>query len=139
MRADKRKFNGAKRLYGVFSLIVFFIFIFQVGSVLASTEFNKGLETTGKASGAYKEEAAKNPGLFLAKMTGTILAPFFMGVIAMLILSYGGYTWMMARGDEQKVEKAKTIITNTIIAVIIVFSAYAIVTLIIPLWIFVTE
>lgn len=38
----------------------------------------------------------------------------------------GGVMWMTASGNEQHVEKAKSLITNAVIGMIIVFSAYAI-------------
>ena len=50
----------------------------------------------------------------------------FMGVIFLVLAIYGGYNWMMARGNEDVVEKAKKTITNAIIGLIIVLSAYAV-------------
>jgi len=44
---------------------------------------------------------------------------------------YAGYIWMIARGDEAKVEKAKDTIVNCIIGVVIVVGAYAITSFII--------
>ena len=104
-----------------------------------ASSFINGLKNTGEVGAHYPSAEAANPESFLLKMLGGTLAPIMIGVIAMIILIYGGYTWMTARGDEQKVEKAKTMITNTIIAIIVVFSAYAIVKLILPLWGFVTQ
>jgi hypothetical protein len=39
---------------------------------------------------------------------------------------YAGITWMIARGNEQKVAQAKDMIINSVIGIIIVFAAYAI-------------
>lgn len=50
----------------------------------------------------------------------------FLGVIAVALLIYGGFIWMTSGGDPGKVEKAKQIIYNTIIGLIIIFSAFAI-------------
>ncbi len=50
----------------------------------------------------------------------------FMGIIFLVLAIYGGYNWMTARGDEQKVEKAKQTITNAIIGLIVVLAAYVI-------------
>jgi TRAP-type C4-dicarboxylate transport system permease small subunit len=54
------------------------------------------------------------------------LALSLIGVIFLGLLIYGGYIWMTARGNEQQVEKAKNIIINTIIGLVIVVAAYAI-------------
>lgn len=50
----------------------------------------------------------------------------FLGVIFMVLMIYGGYMWMTASGDEQKIEKARDIIRSAIIGLIIVIAAYAI-------------
>lgn len=128
----------------IFTFLLAF-FIFQAAPTLAvssvNTKFNEGLEKTGRSDAAgYPVETIKNnPGNFIARMFGSVLAPTIVGVIAMVIFIYGGYTLMMARGNEEQVEKAKTILMNTALALIVIFSAYAIVNLIIPLWTFVTK
>lgn len=54
----------------------------------------------------------------------------FLGIVVVLILIYGGYVWMTSGGDETKVEKAKLIIRNAIIGLVIILSSYAIVSMI---------
>jgi hypothetical protein len=49
-----------------------------------------------------------------------------LGVIFLGLMIYGGYNWMTAAGDEQKVDKAKNTIRSAIIGLIIVIAAYAI-------------
>ena len=50
----------------------------------------------------------------------------FLGVIFLVLLIYGGYLWMMDRGEEALAKKAKDIIKNAIIGLVIVLAAYAI-------------
>jgi len=50
----------------------------------------------------------------------------FLGVIFLVLMIYGGYIWMMSRGNEQEVAKAKSTITNALIGLILVLGAYAI-------------
>lgn len=50
----------------------------------------------------------------------------FLGIVAVLIILWGGFTWMTAGGNEEKVGEAKKIITAGIIGLIIVISSYAI-------------
>lgn len=59
------------------------------------------------------------------------LALRLMGVIFLILAIYGGYTWMMARGNEEQVEKAKKTITNAVVGLIIVLAAYAMVWLVV--------
>lgn len=49
-----------------------------------------------------------------------------MGVIFLALAIYGGYNWMMARGNDEMVEKAKNTLTNAIIGLVIVLAAYAV-------------
>ena len=49
-----------------------------------------------------------------------------LGVIFVVLIIYGGYLWMTARGNEQRVEKAKNTLQAAIIGLVIVISAYAI-------------
>jgi len=57
-----------------------------------------------------------------------ILRIFFgiLGVLAVFLIIYGGLIWISWQGDPDKVKKAKQIIYNTIIGLIVIFSAFAI-------------
>lgn len=50
----------------------------------------------------------------------------FLGIIAVLIILYGGFKWMTAGGGEEQVGEAKKIITSGIIGLIIILMAYGI-------------
>lgn len=50
----------------------------------------------------------------------------FLGVIFILLTVYAGYLWMTARGKEEKVEEAQSILTNAVIGLVIIVAAYAI-------------
>lgn len=52
----------------------------------------------------------------------------FLGILAVLVILYGGFKWMTAGGDDDKVGEAKKLIINGIIGLIIILSAYAIAT-----------
>jgi len=50
----------------------------------------------------------------------------FLAVIFLVLMVYAGYNWMMARGNEEKVNKSLATIRMAIIGLIIVLGAYAI-------------
>ena len=50
----------------------------------------------------------------------------FLGIIAVIFILYAGYMWMTAGGNEDRVTKARAIIRNGVIGMIIVFSVYGI-------------
>jgi hypothetical protein len=75
-------------------------------------------------------------GLGSATLTGMITGIIqvilgFLGVIAVLIILWGGFIWMTAGGEPDKVEKAKKMIYAGIIGLVIIFAAYAISTFVI--------
>lgn len=50
-----------------------------------------------------------------------------MGLIAVTVIVYGGIVWMTAAGNEQRVDKAKKIITSAAIGLIVIILSWAIV------------
>lgn len=54
------------------------------------------------------------------------MALSLLGVIFLVLLIYGGFIWMTAKGNEQQAEKAMGIIYMAVIGLIIVLAAYAV-------------
>ena len=63
------------------------------------------------------------------------IATVFLGVVFLGLMIYAGYLWMLARGNEQEVEKAKNIIIYTVIGLVAVLGAYSITQLMATLWV----
>jgi len=55
----------------------------------------------------------------------------FLGIIAVVIILYGGFTWLTAAGNEDKVASAKKIIAAGIIGLVIILAAFLIVNFVI--------
>ena len=51
----------------------------------------------------------------------------FLGLVAVVLILYGGFVWMTAAGNEDKVSTAKKIISAAVVGLIIVLLAWAIV------------
>ncbi len=49
-----------------------------------------------------------------------------LGIVAVVIILLGGFKWMTAGGEEEKVSEAKKLIISGIIGLVIIMSAYAI-------------
>jgi magnesium-transporting ATPase (P-type) len=54
------------------------------------------------------------------------VAMSLLGIVAVVIVLIGGFTWMTAGGDEEKVGTAKKYIYSGVIGLAIILSAYAI-------------
>ena len=50
-----------------------------------------------------------------------------LGIIALAIIIYGGVVWMTSQGNPVQIEKAKKILLNAVIGLIIIFLAFSIV------------
>lgn len=65
---------------------------------------------------------------YLAEATGSVVFALlsYVGVIFVALMVYGGFRWMLARGNEQEVERGKAIIRSAIIGLIITLASYSI-------------
>jgi len=106
-----------------------FVFIFNINVCLASglpdnlnRAFNIPLFNAAKNAGYNINQTG--PESMISKVITTALT--FVGVIFLVLAIYGGYIWMIARGNEQEIEKAKNTLIAAIIGMVIVVAAYAI-------------
>lgn len=65
-----------------------------------------------------------NPNIVIGTVIEMSLS--LLGIIFIILIIYGGYQWMYAKGNEEQVKKAKEIIMAAIIGLVIVVAAYAI-------------
>jgi hypothetical protein len=49
----------------------------------------------------------------------------FLGIVAVVIILFGGFRWMTAAGNDDKIDEAKKILAAGVIGLIIVLSAWA--------------
>ena len=49
-----------------------------------------------------------------------------LGILAVIIILWGGFLWMTAAGDDSKVDKAKKLIISGIVGIVIILAAYII-------------
>ena len=70
----------------------------------------------------------EDPRNIIVKIIKVLLT--FLGLVAVVFIMYAGWLWMTSEGDEQKVRKAKDTLKNAVIGLIIMLSAFAIVSFI---------
>lgn len=71
-------------------------------------------ETT--AQGVLAAEIGYYIGIFLT----------MLGIISMIFVLYGAFTWITAGGNEEKISKAKRTIFNAVAAIVIILTSYLI-------------
>lgn len=126
----KNGFNAVSSMKKIYTtLLSILVFFLLSTNIAAAVDKSFGLNKTVDSVDVYKQQ--KNISYnedFLAGKVGDIIGMVlsFVGVIFLIIIIYSGIIWMTSMGNEQKVEKSKTMVINATIGLIIVFSAYAI-------------
>lgn len=87
-----------------------------------------GLNDSAGVVTAYQDQISNPDDNFLSTKLGTIIGIVlsFVGVIFLILMIFAGLTWMTAQGSQEKVGKAKDLMINAVIGLIIVMAAYAI-------------
>ncbi len=122
-----------KKFSNLFLIPIFvflFLFLFLASNI---SNASYGLEQTANYSKKTKTafsvlSVGSDSGKFLSSRAGILIGAIlsFIGIIFMILIIYGGILWMTATGNEQQVTKAKGLIFQAVIGLIIVLSAYAI-------------
>lgn len=127
----QKKINKTIRYFFIFAFLFNVIFLSFSDQVVATSgpweKFNASLKSTGDAAG-YNSALYNKPEDKMMSLVSSVIqiALEFLGVVFLILAVYGGYIYMMARGDETDVKKARDILKNSLIGSIIVVSAYAI-------------
>jgi cbb3-type cytochrome oxidase subunit 3 len=87
-----------------------------------------GLNKSAGEVTAFTEQVNNYNSDFLQTKAGQIIGTIlsFVGVLFLILMIYAGILWMTAQGNENQVNKAKGLLVNGIVGLIIVFAAYAI-------------
>ncbi len=116
----------------ILPLLVFSIFLISANCVLSQrpdhSESGYGLNTTAGDIPAFSDQVGQQEDSFLQLRTGQIigLVLSFVGVLFLILMIYAGLTWMTAGGNQEQVKKARSLMINAILGLIVVMGAYAI-------------
>lgn len=107
--------------------LLFAAFGFLFSLPVYAGSFQEGLGQAAVETG----HVGTSPSFFtpdnLPEAIGKFIKIFYIwiiGVAFLILIIYAGIIWMNARGDEAKIEKAKTILKNAIIGIIVAMMAY---------------
>ncbi len=93
--------------------------IFLLAQSAFAAQLNVGLEhaqTTGLGSQDIR--------IIIANIIRIILG--FLGIIFVALIIYAGWLWMSSQGNEEKIIKAKAVLRNAVIGLIIILASFAI-------------
>jgi len=80
-----------------------------------------GIEEVGGELGDTLGETA-DPRVVASRIINIALG--FLGIIAVVLVLYGGFMWMTAAGNEERITKAKQILIAALIGLIIIIMAW---------------
>lgn len=107
--------NRAKVVF----LTALLVSVFFVSSVSAQVG-----DPLGMKFGSETNLGNQDVRVTVASLISTMLS--MLGMIALVIIIFGGFKWMVSGGDDEKVHEARQIIISGIIGIAIILSSYAI-------------
>lgn len=106
-------------------LVVVFGLILPVAAGAQLSSSDTGLGTTAKEGYGLSSTSIT---MTLPQFVGTyIVRPILglTGTILFVLMTYAGFLWVTAQGDDKKIKKAKDILTECIVGTVILVGAYA--------------
>lgn len=102
-------------------LTSFFVFNFVFADNLSNSFGSKKIMQSASKMGFNTSGGAQ-----IEDVVGIVISSIlgFLGVIFGILIIYGGFLWMMAGGNDQEVDKAKKIIKNAAVGLIVVLLSY---------------
>jgi len=119
--------NRNKKILGCLLFLVLLVFIFPLFTHAADSQPVN--DQFGLSYAAATGLSTQDIRVTVAKIIRIALG--LLGLVVLVIILYGGFVWMTAAGAPDKIEKAKKILINGVIGLVIILSAFAIVTFII--------
>jgi len=104
-------------------LIILLVVLFSFwGLPTAAQVQDFGLKITADYAGLPTSDAS--PISVVSQIVNILLG--FLGLLFIVLILYGGFMWMTSSGNEEKITKAKNIIGNSVIGLLIVLASFTI-------------
>lgn len=117
-----------KRFLAVLIAVLSFNFCL-VNFAFAQDAINLLEEAGNTAVGEGQVSAIRdNPSGYVGSAAGSVINVFLglLGTIFLILILYGGFLWMTAAGNEERIKKATQVIGRAVVGIIIVAMAYGI-------------
>lgn len=109
-----------KNIKMIAQIAVVAVMLLTVVLPVCAATLDVGIDTVGAATGLGKTDIRETIGQIIKVALG------FLGVIAVVVVLVGGFKYMVAGGNTEKVKEAQKWIISGIIGLAIILSAYAI-------------
>lgn len=109
-------------------ILIIPLFLLTASPLLAANPLidNPLVDNTAKKAGFNID--AKDSETFFIVALGKVIFTFvsLLGILFVILIIYGAYIWMYARGNENEVERARHIIRDAIVGIIVLAGSYSI-------------
>lgn len=112
-------------IIGAFLAVLFLPFVSSAQTASNEEALFGGKKQQTKQAIGVIGQSEKDPRDIAANIINVIFG--FLGLLAVSLTLYAGYLWMTSQGQPEQIEKAKEILRNAAIGILIILSAYAIV------------
>lgn len=113
-----------KKILPSFGLALLLALPLGANAVTGVQELQRNTQQFGAATGLGTGARDEDLKTKIANIINIVLG--FLGIIAVVMIVYSGFRWMMAGGNEDTVREAKGTLKNALIGLVIVFLAYGI-------------
>ncbi len=124
-REKEKKFFSKRAAVFLASLLLLVAGVFASTFIVFAQDNNTddpyGLK---ESAGVAELGQPLDPSVFVGTLIGSVLA--FTGVVFFGLMVYGGMMWLTARGNDQRITKAKDILISASIGIAIVFISYGV-------------
>lgn len=109
--------SGRRALFGgVLLVAIIGLAVLPHGAFAQTDDLSSVADTAGYGEASITE--------IIGRVIGVALS--LLGIIFLILIIYSGYLWMTAGGDPKQVDKAKQVLINATVGLVITLSAYAI-------------
>ena len=126
-----RKVFGHEQMYllrKIFMKLKIFFYFYLISNLLnaqsvSAATLKDSAANLGKVAGKAGVAQNVDIGVTVGRIIRGGLSA--VGLIFFILIFYGGFTWMLARGDENKIKSSRNTVIAATIGLIIVLAAYA--------------
>jgi hypothetical protein len=118
-------------MFIVMAAIFLFAYLGTITPTLAQTANDVAWGGREGEIGNVIELGSEDPRVIIAKIIRVFIG--FLGIIAVILIMYAGWLWMTSEGNEEQLAKAKKVLKNAFIGLVIILLSFGIVTYLINL------
>lgn len=107
----------------ILASIALLVMLSPVVAVQAAGKLDLWGAKKGDIEGELGLNGDKDPRVLAAEVISILLG--FLGIVAVVLIILAGFKWMTAGGDKSKIDEAKSLMTNAVIGLVIILSAWA--------------